>query len=1093
LQIEKPQRQDTAATVSRLRFAGTSRLELEVAAVRRELFRLQNDYLKLGLRASLLASERDTARKKLDGTQAYLAAVRPDFKPPAPRRYQESMPGAATASAGPDESGEKGPADAVPVMPRWRRTVEAFARRALPAAQLAGELSALRRELVALHNDFSRLERLADSLAGERDAILEDLQTLWRDSSPVARQPRAAGREHRAAVADPVARLKAVDDTLKRVQVEKNDIEIRLAERDAELAQLQSEREQASREFAGLDARLSEAEREVLSTRDSNAALVSQLATLGDELDKAQSRDAEQLGVLSQRVEQLEMALEQARRARQELEASRDAAQARNVYMEQQRQRLRQELDDQQARLAGRESQLDELQKQQQQQRARVAELEQQLEALARERTALADSNHSLAEQLEAEKVRGDERAQQVAALRQSHEQLGEQANALSESLSVAEREQRAVGAENQSLVSTLEALKVDVEKEKGQAQERIAWLEQRFAELEPVMERAHREREAIELALQEANARRTDAEQQRQRLTAELERQREKLGDRDLQLVELQAQKERLRVEFEALGQALRGVERERDDAGEENRSLAENLQAVLGEYAGTRRRDQEQIAGLERQLAELQPQLSAANLQIDNLEVSLSEASYRLEVADERINTLEQKLRKREANESEPPQPELSHKPAPQALAAGHHRHFSWTTAVAGFVFLLGVLGSAAKIWDVYNTDRQRVVAGKGIQPAEESPGAKSIAALERATLERAAGPAESVGIVAQNQRQVPPSETAGVEPDSGDGGDEPGSGDSGDEAEEVADQASKPENGGAPLVEAYLMQPKTSDHGSTRPCADAAKGGAPCAQSAMTLSGDAVIELPGGVKYSVIRNGTGRSPEPGDTVLISYRATLPDGTGFDSAREVGGAEAFRLSDAIPGLRDVLQYMEEGAKWEIYVPAELAFKKPGPYGGQEVIFVIELKAVTTPDAGHVGELPSSPGSKMAMSDFAKNNASNAGVVTLPSGLQYKVLKSGNADGRRPQSTDSVSLRYRGLLPDGRVFDTSGNEGGEVTFALRQLIPGWREALLKMAEGARWELYVPPALAVPEGGTSKRGASDLKPLIYDIELVSIK
>ena len=86
MQIEKPQRQETAGTVSRLRFAGTSRLELEVAAVRRELFRLQNDYLKLGLRASLLVAERDTARRNLERTQAYLATVRPDFKPPGPRR-----------------------------------------------------------------------------------------------------------------------------------------------------------------------------------------------------------------------------------------------------------------------------------------------------------------------------------------------------------------------------------------------------------------------------------------------------------------------------------------------------------------------------------------------------------------------------------------------------------------------------------------------------------------------------------------------------------------------------------------------------------------------------------------------------------------------------------------------------------------------------------------------------------------------------------------------------------------------------------------------------------------------------------------------
>ncbi len=663
--------------------------------------------------------------------------------------------------------------------------------------------------------------------------------------------------------------------------------------------------------------------------------------------------------------------------------------------------------------------------------------------------------------------------------MQQCHEQLREQANALSESLSVAEREQRSVSAQNQSLVSALETLKVDVETEKDQARERIAWLEQHLTELEPILERAHREREALELSLQEAKARRAEAEQQRQRLIGELEQQRGKLADRDLQLVELQAQKEQLRVEFEALGQVLSGVATEQADTREENRSLADNVRAVLREYASTRHSDREQIAVLERQLAGLEPQLSAANQQIDNLESSPSEASSRLESAATRINALELPLPTREAHGSEPPPPGLSHKASPPAPAAWRHRSLSWTTAVAAFVFLLGVLGSAAKIWDVYTSDRGRVVAANG-EPADDSPTAESIAALERA-----AGPPESGETLAQNQRQTSQPEAAGVEP---------GAGGRGDAAEKAADPASKPkpEKAGGPLVEAYLMQPYTDGQASTDPCADAGGGGQPCAQSAGQLSADAVIELPGGVKYSVIRNGSGRAPGPGDTVLISYRGTLPDGTGFDSARQVGGAESFRLSDAIPGLQDVLQYMEEGAKWEVYVPAELAFKKPGPYSGQEVIFVIELKAVAAPGAGHVGERSSRHVSPTAVSDLAKDTG-NAEVVTLPSGLQYKVLKSGNAGGRRPQPTDRVSLRYRGLLPDGRVFDNSGDQGGEVTFALRQLVPGWREALLRMAEGARWELYIPPALAVPGGSASKRGTPDLKPLICDIELVSIE
>ncbi len=179
-----------------------------------------------------------------------------------------SAPRAAYGTAGQRESEGKPSAAAVPALTRWRRAVAALARRTLPAGRLTGELSALRRELANLRDDFSRLERRADSLAGERDAILEDLQRLWRDSTPVEQQRRSAEREPRAAVVDPAARLKAVDGALKRAQVEKNAIEVRPAERDAELAQLQSEREQASSEFTGFDERLSAAEREVPGSRD---------------------------------------------------------------------------------------------------------------------------------------------------------------------------------------------------------------------------------------------------------------------------------------------------------------------------------------------------------------------------------------------------------------------------------------------------------------------------------------------------------------------------------------------------------------------------------------------------------------------------------------------------------------------------------------------------------------------------------------------------------------------------------------------------------------------------------------------------------
>jgi FKBP-type peptidyl-prolyl cis-trans isomerase len=118
--------------------------------------------------------------------------------------------------------------------------------------------------------------------------------------------------------------------------------------------------------------------------------------------------------------------------------------------------------------------------------------------------------------------------------------------------------------------------------------------------------------------------------------------------------------------------------------------------------------------------------------------------------------------------------------------------------------------------------------------------------------------------------------------------------------------------------------------------------------------------------------------------------------------------------------------------------------------------------------------------------------SAGHERIVSLPSGLRYRVLKEGRVGGRTPQPGDNVTVRYRGLLPDGREFDSSERRGGPVSMAIAQAVPGWREALLKMTEGAQWELYLPPALAVPHGATGARVAPDL-PLTYRLELVAIQ
>lgn len=121
----------------------------------------------------------------------------------------------------------------------------------------------------------------------------------------------------------------------------------------------------------------------------------------------------------------------------------------------------------------------------------------------------------------------------------------------------------------------------------------------------------------------------------------------------------------------------------------------------------------------------------------------------------------------------------------------------------------------------------------------------------------------------------------------------------------------------------------------------------------------------------------------------------------------------------------------------------------------------------------------------------FLAANAKKDGVVTLPSGLQYKVVTAGT--GEKPKSTDRVEVKYEGKTVDGKVFDSSYKRNPQTTkFGVTQVIKGWTEALQLMPVGSKWELYIPYNLAYGENGAGR----DIKPyeaLIFTVELVSIE
>ncbi len=120
----------------------------------------------------------------------------------------------------------------------------------------------------------------------------------------------------------------------------------------------------------------------------------------------------------------------------------------------------------------------------------------------------------------------------------------------------------------------------------------------------------------------------------------------------------------------------------------------------------------------------------------------------------------------------------------------------------------------------------------------------------------------------------------------------------------------------------------------------------------------------------------------------------------------------------------------------------------------------------------------------------FLSANKTKEGVVTLESGLQYKILKAG--DGKKPAADDTVVCHYRGTLIDGQEFDSSYKTNQPATFAVKRVIKGWNEALQLMPVGSKWQVFIPPNLGYGERGTPQRIGPNAT-LIFEVELISIK
>jgi len=190
------------------------------------------------------------------------------------------------------------------------------------------------------------------------------------------------------------------------------------------------------------------------------------------------------------------------------------------------------------------------------------------------------------------------------------------------------------------------------------------------------------------------------------------------------------------------------------------------------------------------------------------------------------------------------------------------------------------------------------------------------------------------------------------------------------------------------------------------------------------------------------------------------VSYALGLSIGNNFQSS----GIKDIQVEDFIKGLNDVLGDKEPDISYE---------------EAKQVLndYFVKLQTEKL-------EL-----NKKAGEEFLHINKNKAGVVELPSGLQYEVLKKGA--GVKPKASDKVKCHYHGTLINGTVFDSSVQRGEPAVFGVSQVIPGWVEALQLMETGAKWRLFIPSDLAYGERGANE-SIEPNSTLIFDVELLDI-
>ncbi|MFI5252695.1 MAG: FKBP-type peptidyl-prolyl cis-trans isomerase [Bacteroidota bacterium] len=170
---------------------------------------------------------------------------------------------------------------------------------------------------------------------------------------------------------------------------------------------------------------------------------------------------------------------------------------------------------------------------------------------------------------------------------------------------------------------------------------------------------------------------------------------------------------------------------------------------------------------------------------------------------------------------------------------------------------------------------------------------------------------------------------------------------------------------------------------------------------------------------------------------------------------------------------------------------PAVLAQGLKDSYSGGKLVMSKDqcLNIITT--FQHEMSAKKETEAKSTGDKFLTDNKKKPDVVTLPDGLQFKIIKAGT--GKKPTKDNTVTVNYTGKLVDGTEFDSSIKRGQPATFPVNGVIPGWTEVLQLMPVGSKWEVYIPPDLAYGERGTPGGPIPPYATLIFEVELLSVK